>query len=84
MEFLYTAYSLGGSAERADNHVSVEYIAGSRDDYKYLQQFCKKGNEVCPFVYAIKRDETLFDLLCIFLVFGIRRESCARSWRDAR
>ena len=47
----------------------------------YLQQFSEKRNKVCPFVYAIKRDKRLFDLLRIFLVFGIRCEGRAGAWR---
>ena len=84
MGFLYTAYSLEGSAECVDHRVSVEYVAGSETAMMYLQQFSKKRNKVCPFVCTIKRGETLFDLLGIFLVFRIRREGCTRPWKDAR
>jgi hypothetical protein len=82
--FLYTAYSLEGSAECADNLVSVEYVPGSETTTMYLQQFGKKRDKICPFMYVIKRDETLIHLLCIFLVFGIRREGCTGPWKDAR
>lgn len=78
MVFLYTAYSFEGSAEGAPNHVSVERAGVSERMAKYLQQFGKKRNKICPFVYTIKGGETFFDLLCILLVFGIRREGCAR------
>jgi hypothetical protein len=92
-EFAWDLFVLHISLKGLQSACTIKSVVGRsktrRDETRrrnatYLQQFGEKCNEVCPFVYAIKRRETLFDLLCIFLVFRIGREGGAGTWKDAR